>query len=100
MVKWRAVEVNILARNKSAMKRARKAAERALRNRSIKSRLRTSVRRFEEALTGSGGEQATGQTLRQVVSLLDRAAAKGVIHRNAARRKKSRLMKRMARTQG
>ncbi len=76
-----------MANTKSAVKRARQSQERNLRNRRYKSGIRTAVRKFEAALGNEGAEEAMRDAVRQ----LDRAASKGVIHPNAARRKKSRL---------
>ncbi len=70
----------------SAKKRLRQSAKRQLRNQIAKTRIKTEVKK---ALAGE-------QNL--AVSVIDRAAAKGIIHKNAAARKKSRLAKRLATT--
>ena len=76
--------------NASARKRMRQEQKRRLHNRSIKSLVRTQVTKARNAIaTGEGAEEA----IRNAVSELDRAAKKGVIHRNNAARRKSRLMK-------
>jgi len=83
-----------LATTKSAIKRARKAAERNLRNKAIKSRVKSAVSRFEEALAGGPEKREDAlAALKEAVSELDRAAGKGVLHPNAVERKKSRLSK-------
>lgn len=86
----RMLEVSNLANIKSAIKRAGTSVKRAERNKAVKSSLRTTVRKFRE---GSSAE-----TLSSAFSALDWAASKGVIHKNTASRKKSRLSKRLAAT--
>jgi small subunit ribosomal protein S20 len=83
-----------LANIKSAMKRARKSVVRYERNRRVKSALRTTVRKFNEAAAKPDGTAA--EQLKAAFSSLDRAAAKGVIHKNTAARKKARLAKKLA----
>ena len=74
----------------SAKKRARQDQERRLRNRGRKSGLKTSIRNFLEAVHDKDGSRAS-DAYRAVTISLDRTAAKGTIHKNAAARKKSRL---------
>ncbi|MGE5559490.1 MAG: 30S ribosomal protein S20 [Chloroflexota bacterium] len=81
-----------MANIKSAIKRIRIAEENRARNRAVKSSVKTAVRRFQEA-AASNDEALTKQALVNAVSQLDRAAAKGVIHKNAAARRKSALMR-------
>ena len=69
----------------SAKKRLRQDAKKALRNKAVKTRIKTEVKK---ALAGEDSKTAFGA--------IDRAAAKGVIHKNTAARKKSRLAKRLA----
>ncbi|MCL6452470.1 MAG: 30S ribosomal protein S20 [Alicyclobacillus sp.] len=78
---------------KSAEKRVRTSARRSLRNTSLKSALRTTIKKFETALVQNDVEQAR-LALKIATRALDKAATKGVIHRNAASRKKSRLTRR------
>jgi small subunit ribosomal protein S20 len=78
---------------KSAEKRVRISAKRTLRNASLKSALRTTIKKFEVALTQSDVDQAR-VALKIATRALDKAATKGIIHRNTASRKKSRLTKR------
>ena len=80
---------------KSAQKRARQAERRRLRNISTRSAIRTAIRRFEDAFSASDAETAH-KAFRRASILLDRAAAKGIIHKNMAARKKSRLAKRLS----
>jgi small subunit ribosomal protein S20 len=77
-----------VANIKSQIKRNRQNERRRLRNKGVKSELKTAVRRFREA--ADGGDAATAQTLlRQASRLLDKAASKGVIHGNQAANRKS-----------
>lgn len=82
-----------LANTKSALKEIRKNARRRVRNRLVRASTRTHVKRALQA--GEGGTPDTEELLRRAVSALDKAAAKDVIHKNAAARRKSRLMKRL-----
>lgn len=81
-----------MANIKSAIKRIEIAEENRIRNRAVKSSVKTAVRRFQEA-AASGDEAKSQEAMVKAVSQVDRAAAKGVIHKNAAARKKSALMK-------
>lgn len=78
---------------RSAAKRVRSSERRRLRNKSIKSRVKTAIKKFDLALGGSEIEKAQ-ELMREASSVIDRAANKGVIHRNAAARKKSRMAER------
>jgi small subunit ribosomal protein S20 len=80
-----------LANSKSAEKRARTNERRRIRNRRYRSATRTLVRRAEALIAPAEAEAAAG-AVTNAVSLLDRAAAKGIIHPNNAARRKSRLM--------
>jgi small subunit ribosomal protein S20 len=76
--------------HKSAEKRDRQNEKRRLINRSNRGRLRTGLKRLRAAL--AAGDRAEAQALLpETVSLLDKAVQKGVLHRNAAARYKSRL---------
>ena len=77
---------------KSAAKRVLTIQKRTERNRRIKSTVRTAVRRFHEALASDNKEEAQAK-LRQALVLIDKAATKGVMHKNTAARRKSRLAK-------
>jgi small subunit ribosomal protein S20 len=83
-----------LANIKSAIKRAKISEKQNLRNRMAKSALKTSVRRYDEALA-AGDQEAVQKTYLNAVSMADRAASKGVIHKNAANRKKAQLAKKL-----
>jgi len=83
-----------VANIKSQIKRNKTNAKRADRNKAVKSELKTRVKTaLREA--EQGGEQAD-EALRMAVKRLDKAATKGVIHKNAAARRKSRLMRRIS----
>ena len=74
---------------KSAVKRVEVNKVRALKNAAAKSALRTSIRRFEEALAKD--QETAALALRKATRALDKASGKGLIHRNMCARKKSRL---------
>ena len=78
----------------SAAKRARQALKRRARNRVNKSGLHTAVKRVEAALA-AGDKEAAQSALGAACARLDKTASKGVIHRNAAARSKSRLTQRV-----
>ena len=78
---------------KSAEKRMKTSAVQRLRNRSHRSALKTAVKRFEKTME-TGVEQAEA-LLAATMKELDQAAAAGVIHKNIAARKKSRLMRKI-----
>lgn len=77
---------------KSAIKRVKVNAKKNLRNRMIKSAMRTNVKKFDVALNAG---QADAALLSATQGAVDKACAKGVIHKNAANRKKARLAKAM-----
>ena len=76
-----------MANTKSAAKRARQTLKRSLRNRSIVTGLRTLEKRMRSVQT-LGPEQ-----VRALISAIDKAAKRGIIHENAANRRKARLNK-------
>ena len=82
---------------KSAEKRVRQNVVREDRNKRTKSMLKTSIRRFEEALQNGDPEEAKLK-LQAAYRQIDKAAAKGVVHKNNAARKKSRLSRLFNRT--
>jgi small subunit ribosomal protein S20 len=81
-------------KNLSAMKRARQAVKRNLRNTSVLSSVKTVLKKVEEAIA-SGNREDAGKALLRAVSALNKAASKGVIHDNTASRKISRLTKKV-----
>ena len=81
-----------MANIKSQIKRNRQNETRRLRNKAVRSEMRT---RTKAALTAAeAGAENAEETLRLAVQRIDRAAARGIIHRNAAARQKSRLVAR------
>jgi small subunit ribosomal protein S20 len=82
-----------VANTASAQKRIRSNARKGKRNQITKSRVRTAVRSARESLTTPAEAR---EAVIAAVSELDRAAEKGVIHKNNAARRKSRLMKKLA----
>ncbi|MGH2807084.1 MAG: 30S ribosomal protein S20 [Actinomycetota bacterium] len=81
-----------MANIKSQIKRNRQNEVRRARNKSTRSSLKTKIKRFLETAEG-GDKDATAAAYKDVSSSLDRAASKGVIHKNTAANKKSRLAK-------
>ena len=82
-----------MANIKSQMKRNRQNEQRRVRNKSVRSEVKTRMKRFEAAVA-SGDSEATAAALSLAVKKLDKAAAKGVIHKNKAANHKSALMRR------
>ena len=80
---------------KSAAKRMRIEQKRRARNRAVKSTVKTFINKAQRAIVTEPGADATTESLRQAISQLDRAATKGVLHKNNVARRKSRLMKRL-----
>ncbi len=77
---------------KSVVKDVKKSRERRLRNLATKSRIKTFVKKSKAAMDAQA-ENATA-LVNETVSIVDKAAKRGIIHPNAAARRKSRLMKR------
>ena len=86
-----------MANIKSQIKRIGQNERRRVRNKAVKSELKTAVRRFREA-ADAGDAEATTSALRTATRLLDRAASKGVIHKNQAANRKSSMAARAAKT--
>jgi small subunit ribosomal protein S20 len=76
-----------MANTRSAAKRARQTTKRSLRNRSVVTRLRT-IQKQVRSSAAPGADQ-----IRAVISAIDKAAKRGIIHQNAAIRRKARLNK-------
>ncbi len=81
-----------MAKSKTPAKRARIAEDNRLRNKAQKSKLKTSIKNYEAALSGDNVDAAR-ESLIQVTSLIDKSVTKGVLHKNTAARKKSALAK-------
>ena len=84
-----------MANSRSAIKRMRQNPKRHLRNRSFTGAARASVRQARSALAGTDLDAAR-QAIVEAASALDKAAEKGVLHKNNASRRKSRLMRQLA----
>jgi small subunit ribosomal protein S20 len=82
-----------VANIKSQLKRIKTNAKRTERNKAVKSELRTWIRKFREA-AASGDKDATADALKTASKKLDKAASKGVIHKNQAANKKAAMAKR------
>ena len=80
-----------MANTKSAQKRMRQNERRRIRNRGIRSKVRTAVK---DARGATGAETRT--LISEAIRALDKAVSKGVLHRNTAARKKSALARRLA----
>jgi len=85
-----------LANIRSAIKRIRSSARKRERNQVFRSRARTYVNKARKLIAEGKIEEAREEVQLAIVAL-DKAAAKGIIHRNKAARSKSRLMKRLNR---
>jgi small subunit ribosomal protein S20 len=82
-----------MAHTRSAIKRIRQAERRRVRNQMIKSRVKTLIKRARTLIEAGELEQAR-LSVGDAISALDRAAERGILHRNNAARRKSRLVKR------
>ncbi len=79
-----------MANIKSARKRARQAQERRVHNMSLRTAVRTAIKNAKKA-AATGDKAAAENTLRESQRIIDRVVAKGILHRNAGDRHKSRL---------
>ncbi|OJW49073.1 MAG: 30S ribosomal protein S20 [Alphaproteobacteria bacterium 41-28] len=84
-----------MAQHKSALKRIRRDAKQTLLNHSRISRIRTFIKKVEEAIT-SGNKETAQTALKSAQPEIMRGVTKGVLHRNTAARKISRLNARVA----
>ena len=84
-----------MANIKSAIKRNKQNEKRRLRNRHFKGRARSFIKKARMAIEAEDVSEARQATL-EAISALDKAAEKGVLHKNNAARRKSRLMHRLA----
>ncbi|HEX5741333.1 MAG TPA: 30S ribosomal protein S20 [Pilimelia sp.] len=83
-----------MANIKSQIKRNRQNEKARLRNKSVKSSLKTVIRRFHE-VAATGDVEAAGAVLREAGRKLDKAVSKGVIHKNQAANRKSAIAKKL-----
>ena len=79
-----------MANIKSARKRARQAQERRVHNMSLRTTVRTAIKNAKKAVA-AGDKAAAEKALRESQRIIDRVVAKGILHRNAGDRHKSRL---------
>ena len=86
-----------MANHFSALKRARQTAKKTNTNRANTSTLRTQMRKLREAID-AGDKAAALKVLSETSAAIDKAASKGVLHRNTASRYKSRLAMRVNKT--
>ena len=82
-----------MANLRSALRDIKKSRKRAERNQSVRSAIKTFVKKTRTAIT-NGDEQAT-ELYSATAALVDKAAKRNIIHKNAANRRKSRLAKRL-----
>lgn len=80
-----------MANTKSAQKRIRTNERKSLRNQMYRSRVKTMIKKAEQSLKGNTDDAA----VREALIILDKAAVKGVLHKNNVARRKSRLMKKL-----
>jgi small subunit ribosomal protein S20 len=83
-----------VANHKSAEKRNRQAQARRLRNKMNKKRMKTSIRKLDEAVA-AGSEDVAREALKEATVVIAKTASKGTIHKKNASRKISRLTKRV-----
>jgi len=83
-----------MANIKSASKRALLSQKAAAKNKAAKSLMKTNTKKFDAAVSG-GDREAAESAYKTAVKTVDRAATKGVIHKNKAARRKSALTKKL-----
>jgi small subunit ribosomal protein S20 len=84
-----------LANTHSAKKRIRQNEKRRVRNKAVRTRTRSYIKRAQQAIE-EGNAEAAAAAVKLAVSEIDRAKSKGILHHRNAARRKSRLMKRLA----
>ena len=82
-----------MANLRSALRDIKKSRKRAERNQSVRSAIKTLTKKARVAITGN--EEGALDAFRETASLVDKAAKRNIIHKNAANRRKSRLAKRL-----
>ena len=80
-----------MANHKSAAKRAKQSEVRRQRNKSFVSQIKTTLKGFEANLANKAGEEQVAASFKAVQSMLQKGVTKGVVHKNTAARKISRL---------
>ncbi len=81
------------AKKLSVLKRVRQTKKRTMRNRAVRTTVKTYIKKLHEAIA-SGDKEVVKSALRKAISVISTAASKGVLHRNTASRYISRLSKR------
>ncbi len=79
---------------KSSLKRLRTSEKRRMRNVAAKSRMKTAIKEVLKAIE-VGDQDAAKEALRGAIKVIDKTASKGIIHKNNANRKKSRLTRKV-----
>ena len=82
---------------KSAIKRVKVIEKKNLQNRIVKTKVKTAIKKFESEVAQNAANAGTQYSV--TTSAIDKAVTKGVIHKNAANRKKARLAKKLAKAQ-
>lgn len=82
-----------MANLRSALRDIKKSRKRAERNQSVRSAIKTFVKKTKVAI--DGGDAQTAELMSATAALVDKAAKRNIIHKNAANRRKSRLAKRL-----
>jgi small subunit ribosomal protein S20 len=90
MLNFRPFQEPAMANIKSARKRARQAVIRRDHNMSLRTAVRTAIKNVKKAVAAGKGDEAA-KVMRESQRVIDRVVAKGVLHRNAGDRHKSRL---------
>lgn len=86
-----------MKKNKSAIKKALQGEKRRLRNAHVKSTMKTNIKKVLVALQGKNND-GLQQAFKEAVTIIDKAASKGVIHKNNAARRVSRLSKKVGKS--
>ncbi|MGQ9674967.1 MAG: 30S ribosomal protein S20 [Chloroflexota bacterium] len=84
-----------MANTKSALKMIRVSERRRLRNKAVRSAVKTFISRANRQMAISSTAEDTMEAVKRAIIALDKAAEKGIIHKNNAARRKSRLMQRL-----
>lgn len=82
-----------MANLRSALRDIKKSRKRAARNQSVRSAIKTFVKKTRAAI--ANGDENTAELISQTSALVDKAAKRNIIHKNAANRRKSRLARRL-----
>lgn len=85
-----------MANHKSALKRVRQSEKRRIYNRTYRNRTRTYIKQARTMLEDGSDLEAAREATMRAVKDLDMAVSKGILHKNSAARRKSRLMKQLA----